>query len=306
MVVYDCECCKFSTTLKSNYERHLKTRKHISVTQDLPKSYPKLSFHSKNLPLITVDESLPFSCKYCEKRFKYASGVSRHIKYNCKKNKDEGLQELVRLLNEQKQNHDNDMLMMKQHNEKLQKQIETLTKKLEIKNINSNNTLNIDTLQNNNAIQNYHFNILNHNDTNYDFLTDRDYIKCIKNVNHCVKSLIETVHFNNKHPENMNIYVPSMKTDYLMVYKDNTWSIVDRKEHVDKLYELNEVQLENWYAECKDKYPDIIKSFNRYLNNKESSEILNNVKKEIIRLLYNKRQIVLDNKGENDNYVICD
>ena len=90
------------------------------------------------------------------------------------------------------------------------------------------------------------------------------------------------------------------------MYKDNTWSIVDRKKHVDLLYELNEVQLENWYDECKNKYPDIIKSFKRYLNNRESSEILNNVKKEIIRLLYNKRQVVLDNKGENDNYVICD
>ena len=184
---------------------------------------------------------------------------------------------------------------MSKNYEKMQKQINQLTNKLQLQKMG--NTIIHNGNQINNSIQ-----VLNHKETNYGFLTDRDYIKCIKSVNHCVKNLIEKVHFNDKHPENMNIYVPSMKTDYLMVYKDNIWSIVDRKKHLDLLYELNEVQLENWYDDCKHKYPDIIKSFNRYLLNKENSEILNEVKKEIIRLLYNKKKIVVQN---TNNDAIC-
>ena len=39
-------------------------------------------------------------CKYCDKTYKYRSGLSKHIKYTCKKNTDEDFKELARLLNE--------------------------------------------------------------------------------------------------------------------------------------------------------------------------------------------------------------
>ena len=45
------------------------------------------------------------------------------------------------------------------------------------------------------------FQLLNYKDTNYDVLSEREYVKCIKSCNHCVKNLIEKVHFNKKHPE---------------------------------------------------------------------------------------------------------
>ena len=157
-----------------------------------------------------------FQCKYC-KKLKQRNNIVSSYKYFCKKNKDEDLNELVRLLNEQNNLKDeqikemeNRVHEMSKNYEKMQKQINQLTNKLQLQKMG--NTIIHNGNQINNSIQ-----VLNHKETNYDFLTDRDYIKCIKSVNHCVKSLIETVHFNDKHPENMNIYVPSMKTDYLMV-----------------------------------------------------------------------------------------
>ena len=76
-----------------------------------------------------------------------------------------------------------------------------------------------------------------------------------------------------------------------MMYKNNKWQLVDRKNQMDDLYDYNEVMLENWYDEYKDKYPEMIRSFERYLNNKDDNNILNDVKDEILLMLYNNRVI---------------
>ena len=85
----------------------------------------------------------------------------RHIKYSCKKNKDEGMKELARLMNEVKeQNKSKDKQI-----EQMQKQIDKLTNKLQIQNFNlQNNTLN--QIQNN-----YHIELLNYNETDYSHLS---------------------------------------------------------------------------------------------------------------------------------------
>ena len=132
---------------------------------------------------------------------------------------------------------------------------------------------------------------MNHNDTDYSHLSDHDYINCIKQNNFCVKSLIESVHFNLEKPENKNIYISNIKTNYVMLYKNNKWQIVNRKEQIDNLYEYNEIVLEEWYENYKDKDNEMVKSFTRYLKSKEDNELLNNIKNEILLLLYNNRLI---------------
>ena len=78
-----------------------------------------------------------------------------------------------------------------------------------------------------------------------------------------------------------------------MVYRDNTWQIRDRQKQIDDLYETNELMLENWYDEYKEFYPDIIKSFTRYLKNKTNdTELIRSVKYEILMMLYNKRDMI--------------
>ena len=46
------------------------------------------------------------------------------------------------------------------------------------------------------------------------------------------------------------------------------------------------------YDEYKKKYPDIIQSFQRYLKNKDDSDVNNEVKHEILKMLYNKRNMI--------------
>ena len=89
-----------------------------------------------------------------------------------------------------------------------------------------------------------------------------------------------------------------------MVYKNNNWIIQDKKEQIDDMYDYNEILLENWYNEYKNKYPSIIESFNKYLHNKEDNDIINEVKKDILVMLYNKRGLVLKNKNKDDDFMI--
>ena len=77
-----------------------------------------------------------------------------------------------------------------------------------------------------------------------------------------------------------------------MIYKENSWQIQDKKTQLDELYDNNEFVLDTWYDEYKEKYPNIIRSFQRYLTNKDGNDILNKVKDEILEMLYNKRKMI--------------
>ena len=284
MSTYDCKCCNFSTKLKSNYTRHLKTKKHGNVIQSYPKlskCYPNVIQSYPNNELVSEKQH---RCKYCDKTYKYRSGLSKHIKYTCKKNKDEDFQELARLLNEKERQLVLKETKMEIAMKKMQKQIDKLTSKLQIQNINQG------FVQNGNNVINIQ--LLNHKDTDYSHLTANDYINCIADCNKCVKTLIEKVHFNSNKPENMNIYLSNIKGKYLMIYKDNTWQIQDKKSQIDDLYDSNEFVLETWYDEYKEKYPSIIASFQKYLQNRDENEVLNGIKEEILVMLYNKRGMI--------------
>ena len=324
MKKFNCILCDFHTNHKPNFERHLGTTKHLKkneshpkvtiespeshlkVTFDTPKSHPKVTQKSaknnlfctknqkKNEPLEEKNDI--HQCKYCLKEFKHKQGMYRHIKYVCKKNKDEDFKELARLMNEQhkqmeliheeQQKTTKKLLFKDKELQKMQKQIERLTTKLQIQNIN-NGVIH----QNQNNVVNIQ--LLNHTETDYSHLTHKDYVMCIHDCNKCVKSMIEKVHFNKDKPENRNIYISNIKGKYIMIYKDNAWQIIDKKEQLDDMYDYNEMVLEFWYDEYKTKYPDIVKSFQRYLKNKDGNDVLNKVKDEILMMLYNKRNMIM-------------
>jgi hypothetical protein len=164
------------------------------------------------------------------------------------------------------------------------KQIEKLMSKLQMSNTVNSNSNNINS---NNTVNN--IKILAYKDTDLSHLTDNDYAFCIKQVNFCVKSMIEKVHFNPDKPENMNIYISNLKDKYMMVYEDDNWNIKNKKE-LDYLYETNEMYLEQWLDEEQHKYPHLKEKFERYLENKENDETLNMIKDDIKMMMYNKRK----------------
>ena len=223
IMLYYCDTCGYHACQKSNYDRHMMTKKHIerernkSNQERFDSSYGSLALCN------------PTACKYCHKQFTTTKSMKRHIKYSCKKNEDEDLKELVRLLNE-KQNREKDKKITT-----LENQINKLAKKLQIQSISTQNN-NIGIINHN---HNYNVKLLNFVDTDYSHLTTKDYAKCVTDCNHCVKTLIEKVHFNTKKPENMNVYIASMKDKYIMMYKDNEWTLQNRKKIIDRMYSDN-------------------------------------------------------------------
>ena len=56
---------------------------------------------------------------------------------------------------------------------------------------------------NNNTVN---ININAFDSSNMDVLQDKDFIEALLKGKNCIIKLIESVHFNTKHPENFNIY----------------------------------------------------------------------------------------------------
>lgn len=286
MPEYYCKTCNFFTTHSPNYKRHLKTTKHERLTKTNINKYKN---QRQNVEKST--ETNTFSCRYCKKNFTTKQSMYRHEKNYCKNNQDENLKKLVFLLNKQLKEQDT---AMKNKIAEMQKQIDKLTDRLQMPNVNNSVVNNTTTMTNTTNINNT-IKILNYKNTDYSHLTDNDYVNSIMDCNKCVKTMIEKVHFNNEKPENMNVYISSIKGNYIMMYKDGSWQLHDRKEMIDDIYEKNEYELECWYDVYKDKYPEIIKSFQRYLKNKEESSVINDIKREILVMLYNKRKMVDSN-----------
>ena len=291
MSKYYCVCCKYDAKVKSSYDKHLKTNKHKNMLKNVSPKLGKISPALVNVSPKSTSEICnilknPIKCDYCGKIFKHRSSRSKHIKYTCKKNKDEDLKELARLLNEKIKDKD---IQMK----KMEKQIDKLINKLQIHQVNNTNT-NIHYNINNNIY------LLDYKHTDYSHLTENDYITCINDCNYCVKTLIEKVHFNEKKPENMNIYISSIKGNYIMVYNENCWQIQNKKDQINDLFEYNEVILSKWYEDSKEKYPEILNSFQKYLINKDDSDTINEVKHEILKMLYNKRNVLSNNIIKNE------
>lgn len=264
---YVCSCCNFSTNHKPNLERHFGTKKH-------KKNEICIQKEESCIHMYTQMYTQKYECKFCKKVFASNSSRCRHQSKYCKKKEADDIQTLLDLLNEKEK----ELCDSKE-------KIDELTKKLGVYYVNNGNIVQGNQ---NNTIQ-----LLNYNKTDYDFLTDNDFIRCFMDNNHCVKKLIEKVHFNPKKPENMNIYISSMKGKYVMVYRDNVWQLKNRKKQIDDLYETNELVLEQWFEEYKQNHPNVIKSFTQYLKNKKNDDdLVRSVKDEVLLMLYNNRYLI--------------
>jgi hypothetical protein len=290
MVEYTCSKCNKIFKQKGHYKAHLN------------KKFPCNKSHSKNkdkkgeinqktnctgigeiAPKPVQDQNSKFECRFCFQNFTRKSSLNRH--YNrCKLKKDNLLKEelFTLLLDNQKKQQEQQVQYQEQITE-LQNQISKLTKD-NVKTINYN-TYNT---QNNNII-----NVLAYNKTDISHLKDKDYKKVLRRGNFCVPNLVDAIHFNPNKPENHNIYIPNMKTGYIMCWNGESWDIRNREDVIDDIYDEKSNLLIDKVDEWEDigykLDPIIMTKFKRFLSKMEDDIVKNKVKEEIRFLLYNKR-----------------
>ncbi|MBI95542.1 hypothetical protein CL656_00100 [bacterium] len=215
----------------------------------------------------------------------------RHIKYTCKKNKDEDLQELVKLMNEKLQEQNSKIESMETQIEKRDKQITKLSQKLQINNIQN--------IQNNTNNNNIHVHLNSYKNTDLSVLKDDDFYECLKKYKNCVVKAIEKIHLNPEYPQNMNLYISNIKENYIMMYEDGKWTLKDRNKELQRIYTDKEEVLDDWVEEKKQVNPDLIKMFDRYLEMKEENEtLIKDLLKDVKMMIYNQKDKISFNDVE--------
>ena len=167
----------------------------------------------------------------------------------------------------------------------LRKQEEEIKRLREEKTIVNNITNNI---TNNNVV-----NItLPYRETNHDFLSDSDYLRCINRMIMSVPNLIKRIHFNPEHPENHNIYINDMSRNLIMVYDGTQWNVQNQKDTIDRLINDHEFLLDEWVEYGAEKYPNAMKKFKDYVELRSKNEVEEKIKDEVRYILYNNRDLV--------------
>ena len=96
MPVYNCSLCQTTTLIKSHYERHLQTKKHMINLKVSPKSVQSKSKVSPKSVQIWVTGATPnevqkkdFVCKFCGQCYKHKQSVTKHMINSCTKKEDD-------------------------------------------------------------------------------------------------------------------------------------------------------------------------------------------------------------------------
>jgi len=82
-----------------------------------------------------------------------------------------------------------------------------------------------------------------------------------------------------------------MKDKYIMVYDGTNWNLANKREEIDKIYEENELLLEEWLQENKDH--ELKEKFMKYINNRDDDELINSIKEDIKLMMYNKKEMIV-------------
>jgi hypothetical protein len=230
---YSCDICNFKTKLKTDYNRHITTRKHLDNT--IESGNPSYTYevmntneHKVNTSVNTNEHTVNTNehkmntnsknsiwCEFCGKTFKSKPSMKRHIKNYCKK----------------ADNIDYEKLYLKSEKEKeqLYDKISQLIDKVGDTNI-----------QNNIIVNSYGQEDLSH-------ITDSMKTELLQIPFGAIPKMIEYVHYDENKPENYNIVMPNKKDNKLLVLKNNKWIYKDKDQTITDLMDSKYTIIDDHY-----------------------------------------------------------
>tara|TARA_Y100000590_G_scaffold462125_1_gene625422 strand:- start:1926 stop:2870 length:945 start_codon:yes stop_codon:yes gene_type:complete len=310
--LYKCERCNYTTNQRSHFIKHL-NRKYICKTEnknisieEIKKKYgikiisPKVVEISPNVknPTIKISPKVveispnikfsKFSCDFCNKSFKHKQSIYKHLK-NCliKKQleKDQNTLYWKKLFEQEKKEKEERLLRneekLKQKQEmidKLVKQIETLLTK-----VGNGNTTNNTTINQNIIIRNF-------GNENISYLTNNFFKRLLYGGPFAsIPRIVKRIHFNEKHPENMNLKLKDKDQPFISVFEDNEWKQKNRKDTIKEIVNEKFELIDEKYEEVKDGFD---------FNKKQIYKLYKDrVKKQdrIDYILENTEKVILEN-----------
>ena len=294
MVNYKCERCCKEYSKKSHYVQH-KNRK-IPCKIVTPNS---TNLHQNNTekkdnkvqepeiltPILTLNNK-KYICNYCKKGFVRNWTLFRHLEERCKIKKQQI---------EEKENIFNTLI---EKVNKLEKDNKELKEKMNKLNKSSNKTIN-------NIKNNTHNNTQNNNiETQNNFITINAYGKEDLShisektwqsiMNKCfdsVPQLVGYIHYDDDKPENHNVYISNIKSNYVITYNGNNWILQEKDKILDDIYTTKIELLEDKLIELDDHLDESAKrSLKKFLDKQEDNDIENMIKEKIKLRLYNNKK----------------
>lgn len=247
-----------------------------------------------------------YHCKYCGNGFTLENSMYRHIKHVCKVKKQQ---------DDEKNQIYEKLLKLEEDNKKMQQKFSSETEKLkaevkQLKKASKTNKTNISNTVNGNANFGTVINnimLVGYGKEDLTKLSKSEMLKILQNGFDSSLKLTEAVHFNPKYPEYHNIYISNIKDKYAMMYDGNTWTLTMKEELINKIYD----DKKNYIEENLDDFIDSLplsrkKALERWLELDDENAKIREIKEQIKLLLYNKRNMPIDQENQKGEIIFDD
>lgn len=283
MVLFICQRCGHNCKKRSDFISHIQRKTKCPNINNGPEypdgTIPKTKLEKllnqakvddgceppkpKSIKKPTITKPKPekkIKCKYCKLELSRSCHLSRHLSV-CKVKKTQDNLNILRVKNPPNRHTTN------------------------ITNI-QNTKIHSTNVTNNNIILNSYHN------TDMSYLSEKDYITCLATSSGAVRTLIEKTHFDNRYPQNHNIYINNIRSKYIKIYDGKKWIVEDQEEVLDDIIDHSHCMLDMKSMQLltnSAKYDDVISKYEKYVSQRDSEAVIKKVRDELRLLLYNKR-----------------
>jgi uncharacterized C2H2 Zn-finger protein len=263
-------------------------------------------------------------CNHCKKVFSREDSLRRHITKHCKvkasqdNEKESLLQKLLEEMRKQNNQMEKQNKQMEEMKEKMERKDEDVTNlKMEIERLkskgsryikvgtqqkNRNNT-NIGTQQNttienqqnnqqNIQINNNNIKLLAFGSEDMSYVVDEVYKRILNKGFKSVPTFVQYLHFNKDNPQNHNVYISNMQTNYAIVYDGEDWKLKERDSVLQQLVDDKTGILSVKFDELLDSLDEpTVRKFRRFIDQSDENEVVSKMKSDLKLVLYNNRRM---------------